>query len=76
LLSWNLQLDLYYEKQHGKLGTVLSQTWWFTPVIAALGKLRQEVLEFKASLGYITRSYLKTKSKEKENSGAVIKRRE
>jgi hypothetical protein len=33
--------------------------WWYILVIPALGWLRQETLEFKASLGYIMRSYLK-----------------
>jgi hypothetical protein len=27
--------------------------WWFMPVIPAFKSLRQEDLEFKASLGYI-----------------------
>jgi hypothetical protein len=30
--------------------------WWCTPVIPALGKLRQEDHEFEASLDYIVRS--------------------
>jgi hypothetical protein len=30
-----------------------SQAWWYTPVIPALRKLRQEDHEFEASLGYI-----------------------
>jgi hypothetical protein len=35
------------------------------PGIPALRRLRQEDLEFKASLGYITRPCLKTKTKQK-----------
>jgi hypothetical protein len=29
----------------------MSQKWWFTPVIPALGKIKQEDQEFEASLG-------------------------
>jgi hypothetical protein len=32
------------------------QAWWLTPVITALGKLKQENQEFKASLDYISSS--------------------
>jgi hypothetical protein len=28
--------------------------WWYRPVIAALGNLKQEDFEFKDSLGYVT----------------------
>jgi hypothetical protein len=35
--------------------------WWCESVIPALGRLRQENLEFKASLNYIIISYLKKK---------------
>jgi hypothetical protein len=33
-----------------------SQVWWLTSVISALGRQRQEDLEFKASLSYIASS--------------------
>jgi hypothetical protein len=36
--------------------------WWFIPISPILRRLRQEDREFKASLGYIERSYLKKKS--------------
>jgi hypothetical protein len=39
-----------------------SQAWWYTPVIPALGRLRQEDHDFEASLGYRrTRCLKKTK---------------
>jgi hypothetical protein len=31
--------------------------WWFTPVISALRRLRQEELEFQASLGHVADPY-------------------
>jgi hypothetical protein len=37
----------------------LSQAWWSTPIILALGRLRQEDLEFEVGLGCIVRLYLK-----------------
>jgi hypothetical protein len=39
-----------------------SQAWWFTTVILAFGRLRQEDHKFEVSLGYIVRPYLKKKS--------------
>jgi hypothetical protein len=41
-----------------------THAWWFTPIIPALRRLRQEDHEFKASLGYIARPCLKNKPKE------------
>jgi hypothetical protein len=35
--------------------------WWYRSVILALGRLRQEDMEFEISLGYVVRSCLKTK---------------
>jgi hypothetical protein len=35
--------------------------WWYTPVIPALRKLRQEDHKFKVSLGYIERPCLEKK---------------
>jgi hypothetical protein len=42
--------------------------WWCSPVIPKLGKLRQEDLEFKASLNYILRSCLR----EYDRRGTVL----
>jgi hypothetical protein len=38
-----------------------SQVWWCTPVILALGRLRQEDCKFEASLDYGMRLCLKKK---------------
>jgi hypothetical protein len=40
-----------------------SPTWWHRSVIPALRKLRQEALQFKASLGYIVIPCLKKNKK-------------
>jgi hypothetical protein len=37
------------------------QVWWCTPVISALGRLKQEDLEFEANLDYRVRPCLKKK---------------
>jgi hypothetical protein len=39
----------------------MSWVWWYTSVIPALGRLRQENHEFQGSLGYIARPYVKKK---------------
>jgi hypothetical protein len=38
------------------------QAWWYTPVIPALGRLRQEDLEFEASMDYIAKPNLQKKT--------------
>jgi hypothetical protein len=40
---------------------IQSQAWWYMPVISALRRLKQEEVEFKASLEI--RDYLKKKKK-------------
>jgi hypothetical protein len=40
-----------------------SWVWWHMPIIPGVGKLRQEAYEFKASLNYIERPFLKKKKK-------------
>lgn len=42
----------------------MCQTWWFVPIIQALGRWRQGVLKFKVILGHIVRSCLKQINKE------------
>jgi hypothetical protein len=41
----------------------VSLEWWYRPIISELGRLKQEDLEFKASLDYIARPCPKKKKK-------------
>jgi hypothetical protein len=41
--------------------------WWYTLVILALGRLTQEDLKFKTSLGYRVRSCLKQTNNQKND---------
>jgi hypothetical protein len=43
------------------------QTWWHMPTIPAVGRLRQEDGESRASLGYITRPCFKQTPPSKKN---------
>jgi hypothetical protein len=45
------------------------QAWWFMPVISALGRLRQEDLKFKASLGYPVRENLSQNKEDEDGEG-------
>jgi hypothetical protein len=40
-----------------------SQMWWYTPIISAFGRMRQEYWELDASLGYIRRPCFQNKTK-------------
>jgi hypothetical protein len=43
-----------------------SWAWWYMPVTLTPGRLRQEDLKFKISLGYTRRPCLKNKTKRHE----------
>jgi hypothetical protein len=45
-----------------------SWAWWFTSVIPALGRLRQEDDKFEVSQGYISRPYLNKTKQNKQNN--------
>jgi hypothetical protein len=40
--------------------------WWYSPVISALGRLRQENSKFQVSLGYMERPCLKSNKNNKK----------
>jgi hypothetical protein len=48
-----------------------SMALWYTPVIPALGTLRQEELMSQAGLGYIGRPYLKKRKEENQTKFQV-----
>jgi hypothetical protein len=41
-----------------------SQVWWYTPILPAPVRLKQEDYKFKASLGYKARPCFKNKTKQ------------
>jgi hypothetical protein len=62
-------LNVFIRKQAMPTAYLLensSQVWWYTHIIPALGRWRQEDHKFKANLGYIVRPCLKPKKKKKK----------
>jgi hypothetical protein len=57
-------LQKFYDKLKENI-----QAWWYMYIILALSRLKQEDLNFKASLGYIVRSCLTRKEKGKGRDG-------
>jgi hypothetical protein len=55
---------LILRKLHLK-SIVTDWAWWFTSVILALVRLRQEDMEFKVSLGYLVKPWLSNKTNKK-----------
>jgi hypothetical protein len=49
--------------------------WWYTSIIPAVRRLRQEDLEFKASLGYTAKPCLKKENKKKRKEKEKEKKR-
>lgn len=49
--------------------TKLNRSWWYTLSRWTIRKLRQEDLEMKASLGYITRLFQRNKQTNQQQSG-------
>jgi hypothetical protein len=54
-VSWGSQYILRGRERTMKKCQKQSLAWWFTPVIPALGRLRQEDGKFRTRLGHIWR---------------------
>jgi hypothetical protein len=50
----------------GYIEPAASWTWRYTCIIPAVGRLRQEDEEFKASLGYTERPYQRKRERERQ----------
>lgn len=50
---------------------IRSQLWWYKPVVKILWKLRQNVWDFEASLGYGSK-ILSQKTKQDKNNNPLI----
>jgi hypothetical protein len=56
-----------------KISLKRSQTCWYTPVIPALQRLKQEDCKFKASLCYTVKAYLRPPHKKKKSLKGYVK---
>jgi hypothetical protein len=57
ILQWFYKIIMCVLKSH-------SQVWWYMSIIPTLGRLSQEHWRFEASLGYMIRPCLKSKTKQ------------
>jgi hypothetical protein len=47
-------------------------SWWHTPIITALGRLRQADCKFMIDLGYILQPGLRKKKEEEEKTKIIL----
>jgi hypothetical protein len=56
-------IPILHEERLEKQGCLWGCAWWYMTIFLALESLRQENLNFEASLGYIARPSIKKKKK-------------